>query len=70
LVFGTKRQKTGGVLLFKAHQEPKSMQGIAKQFPVVVEAKEIFFKVHSPHWQRGVGGDLASLPFCFLKWTT
>jgi L-lactate utilization protein LutC len=39
----TKQQKTGGVLLFKAHQEPKSMQGIAKQYPVVVETKDNVF---------------------------
>jgi hypothetical protein len=29
----TKVAKRGGVLLFKAHQEPKSMQGIAKAIP-------------------------------------
>jgi hypothetical protein len=28
------------VLLFKAYQEPKSMQGIAMQYPVAVEARD------------------------------
>ena len=32
--------KSGGVLLFKAHQEPKSMHSIAKQYAVAVEARE------------------------------
>jgi len=36
------------VLLFKAHQEPKSMQGIAEQYAVVVEAKGAVFSATNP----------------------
>jgi len=42
--------KSGGVLLFKAHQEPESMQGIAKQYPVVVESRDNVFKSTPPHF--------------------
>jgi hypothetical protein len=46
--FIQKGKKQGGVLLFKAHQEPKSMQGIAQQYPVVVEARDNVFLKHTP----------------------
>jgi hypothetical protein len=47
-VLNTKQEKRGGLLLFKAHQEPKSMQGIAKQYPVAVEARDDALKSTPP----------------------
>jgi hypothetical protein len=44
----TKGQKRGGVLLFKALQEPKSMHSLAKQGGVVVEARDNVFLKHTP----------------------
>ncbi len=40
--------KSGGVLLLKAHQEPKSMQGLAQQDAVAVEARDNVSKAHPP----------------------